>query len=104
MTESTDRDLKELKTAIEQNSQAIVDLTTSISGLREEVRVGFTKLEGRINNIETKLDGKVEVMKSELKIVDVKLEERTRMGFWGMLVRGIPILILAGLLVAFLLS
>ena len=104
MTESTDRDLKELKTAIEQNSQAIVDLTTSISGLREEVRVGFTKLEGRINNIETKLDGKVEVMKSELKIVDVKLEERTRIGFWGMLVRGVPILILAGLLVAFLLS
>ena len=104
MTESTDRDLKELKTAIEQNSQAIVDLTTSISGLREEVRVGFTKLEGRINNIETKLDGKVEVMKSELKIVDVKLEERTRIGFWGMLIRGVPILILVGLVVAFLLS
>jgi uncharacterized protein YoxC len=104
VTESTDRDLKELKNAIEQNSQAIADLTTSISGLREEVRVGFTKMEGRINNIETKLDGKVEAMKSELKVVDVKLEERTRIGFWGVLIRGIPILILAGLLVAFLLS
>ncbi len=104
MTESTDRDLKELKNAIEQNSQAIADLTTSISGLREEVRVGFTKLEGRVNNIETKLDGKVEMMKSELRVVDVKLEERTRMGFWGILVRGVPVLVLVGLFIAFLLS
>ncbi len=104
MTESTDRDIKELKNAIEQNSQAIADLTASISGLREEVRVGFTKLEGRVNNIETKLDGKVEVMKSELKVVDVKLEERTRIGFWGILLRGIPVLVAIGLVVAFLLS
>lgn len=104
MTESTDRDIKELTNAIEQNSQAIADLATSISGLREEVRVGFTKMEGRINNIETKLDGKVEVMKSELRIVDVKLEERTKIGFWGILVRSVPILVLAGLFIAFLLS
>ncbi|WP_310483813.1 hypothetical protein [Chamaesiphon sp. VAR_48_metabat_403] len=104
MTESTDRDIKELKNAIEQNSQAIADLTTSIAGLREEVRVGFTKLEGRVNNIETKLDGKVEVMKSELRVVDVKLEERTRIGFWGILLRGIPVLVVVGLVVAFLLS
>jgi uncharacterized protein YoxC len=104
VTESTDRDIKELKNAIEQNSQAIADLTTSIAGLREEVRVGFTKLEGRVNNIETKLDGKVEVMKSELKVVDVKLEERTRIGFWGILLRGIPVLVAIGLVVAFLLS
>jgi uncharacterized protein YoxC len=104
VTQSPDQDIQELKNAIEQNSQAIADLTSSIAGLREEVRVGFTKLEGRVNQIETKLDGKVEVMKSELKVVDVKLEERTRIGFWGILLRGIPVLIVVGLIVAFLLS
>ena len=101
MTQSPDQDIKELKNAIEQNSQAIADLTTSISGLREEVRVGFTKLEGRVNNIETKLDGKIDVVKGEIRIIDVKLEERTRIGFWGTLVRVVPLLVLAGLAIAF---
>jgi hypothetical protein len=104
MTQSTDRDITDIKNAVDTNSKAIADLTSSIAGLREEMRVGFTKLEGQINNIETKLDGKIEVVKSEIRVIDVKLEERTRIGFWGVLVRGIPVLLLAGLFISFLLS
>lgn len=104
MTQSTDRDITEIKNAVDANSKAIADLTSSITGLREEMRVGFTKLEGQINNIETKLDGKIEVVKSEIRVIDVKLEERTRIGFWGVFVRGIPVLVLAGLFIGFLLS
>jgi uncharacterized protein YoxC len=105
MTQSTDReDIKEIKNAVEENSKAIANLTSSITGLREEMRVGLTKLEGQINNLETKIDGKTEVIKAEIRVVDVKLEERTRIGFWGVLVRGIPILVLAGLFIVFLFS
>jgi chromosome segregation ATPase len=101
MTQSTDQDLKEIKTAVEENSKAIATLTTSMTGLREEMRVGLAKLEGQIHNLETKLDGKIDVVKGEIRIIDVKLEERTRIGFWGTLVRVVPLLVLAGLAIAF---
>jgi hypothetical protein len=101
---SSEPDLREIKNAIDANSKAIADLSVSISGLREETRVDFAKLEGLINNIETKLDGKIELIQSEMRTLDVKLEERTRIGFWGILVRGIPLLVLAGVAIAFLLS
>jgi hypothetical protein len=39
MTPATDQDIREIKSAI-------ADLTASISGLREEMRVGFTDLKG----------------------------------------------------------
>jgi hypothetical protein len=104
MSSSTEPDLREIKNAIDANSRAISDLSVSIAGLREETRVDFAKLEGLINNIETKLDGKIELIQSEMRTLDVKLEERTRIGFWGILVRGIPLLALAGVAIAFLLS
>lgn len=104
MSSSTEPDLREIKNAIDANSKAIADLSTSIAGLREETRVEFAKLEGLINNIETKLDGKIEVVQAEMRTIDVKLEERTRIGFWGILARGIPLLVLIGVTIAFLLS
>jgi septal ring factor EnvC (AmiA/AmiB activator) len=104
MSSSTEPDLREIKNAIDANSKAIADLNVSIAGLREETRVEFAKLEGLINNIETKLDGKIEVVQAEMRTIDVKLEERTRLGFWGTLVRGIPLLVLIGVAIAFLLS
>jgi septal ring factor EnvC (AmiA/AmiB activator) len=104
VSSSTEPDLREIKNAIDANSKAIADLSTAIAGLREETRVEFTKLEGQINNIETKLDGKIEVVQAEMRTIDVKLEERTRIGFGGMLWRGIPLLVLVGLAIAFLLS
>ena len=94
MTQATDRDIAEIKDlitadtrsieslariteniarvtesnakAIEANTKAISDLVTSVSGLREEMRVGFSDMRGQINTVEAKLEGKID-----------KLDERT---------------------------
>jgi hypothetical protein len=104
MSSSTEPDLREIKNAIDANSKAIADLGVAIAGLREETRVEFAKLEGQINNIETKLDGKIELIQAEMRTLDVKFEERTRIGVWGLFWRGLPVLVLIGVVVAFLLS
>jgi hypothetical protein len=111
MTQSTDQEIGEIKSAVDTNSRAIdannkaiADLNTSIAGLREEMRVGFARLEGQINKVETKLDGQIEVFRGELKLIDVKFAGRTRIGFWSLLVRGTVVLVLGGLLLGFLLS
>jgi 16S rRNA C1402 N4-methylase RsmH len=44
MTQATDQDMRELKTAI-------ADLTASVSGLREEMRVGFSNVETRFADV-----------------------------------------------------
>jgi 16S rRNA C1402 N4-methylase RsmH len=44
MTQATDQDIRELKTAI-------ADLTASVSGLREEMRVGFSNVETRFADV-----------------------------------------------------
>jgi hypothetical protein len=58
MTQATDQDIRELKTAIdalakgtEANTKAITDLTASISGLREEMRIGFSNVEIRFAGV-----------------------------------------------------
>jgi polyhydroxyalkanoate synthesis regulator phasin len=52
MTQAADTDIKELK-----------DLMT---GIREEMRVGFAKMEGKIDNVETKLEGKFDTVNARL--------------------------------------
>jgi methyl-accepting chemotaxis protein len=58
--------------AIEASAKAIADLTSSMTGLREEMRLGFSDVKGQITNLdtrisgqitsaETKLDGKIEI-------------------------------------------
>jgi acetaldehyde dehydrogenase (acetylating) len=42
--------------AIEANTKAIADLTSSVTGLREEMRVGFEGIKGQINTLDTKFD------------------------------------------------
>jgi hypothetical protein len=97
MTAATDTDIREIKTAIEANSKAIADLTTSVSGLREEMRVGFAHVDtkfadvkGQINTVEAKLEGKID-----------KLDERTKLGFWGFIFRGTALAALAALTAIF---
>jgi hypothetical protein len=104
MTAATDADIREIKTAVESiakateaNTKAIADLTTSVGGLREEMRVGFAnidtkfaKLEGKIDTVEAKLEGKID-----------KLDERTKLGFWGFIFRGTALAALAALTAIF---
>jgi chromosome segregation ATPase len=55
MTQATDQDIRELKTAI-------TDLTASVSGLREEMRVGFANVETRIADV-----------RGDIKVLDNRL-------------------------------
>jgi hypothetical protein len=94
MTAATDADIRDIRTAVESiakateaNTKAIADLTTSMTGLREEMRVGFSDLKGQINTVEAKLEGKID-----------KLDERTRLGFWGFVGRGLVLAILIALI------
>jgi hypothetical protein len=76
MTQATDTDIKELK-----------DL---IQSLDKRIEVGFAKIEGQINTSEAKLEGKID-----------KLDERTKLGFWGFIFRGVALAALAALTVIF---
>ncbi len=82
MTQATDPDIQELKTAI-------ANLTSSFGGVREEIRVGFgnvetkftevkgqignldTKLNGQITNLETKFEGKFDTVNSRLDNINI---------------------------------
>jgi hypothetical protein len=94
MTSATDSDIREIRTAVESiakateaNTKAIANLTTSVTGLREEMRVGFSDMKGQINTVEAKLEGKID-----------KLDERTRLEFWGFVGRGLVLAILIALI------
>jgi chromosome segregation ATPase len=99
MTQATDTDIRELKTAIDGNTKAVEAIdrrlealtrTTeanakAIADLTLEMRVGFanidtkfaqvdtklTKLEGQVNNVESKLEGKIDALVE-------KFDERTK--------------------------
>jgi phage-related protein len=78
MTQATDQDIREIKGAIDANSRAIeaigkgteantkaiADLVASVGGLREEMRVGFTTTNGRIDTLDARLTGKIENLSS----------------------------------------
>jgi hypothetical protein len=88
MTQTTDTDIREIKDLIGANTKAISDLTTSVSGLREEMRVGFSDIKGKIDN----LDGRLVAVEGNLKGLDARL-----WGFGGTLLGAV----LAALLTIF---
>ncbi len=101
MTSATDSDIREIRTAVESiskateaNTKAIADLTISVTGLREEMRVGCSDIRGEIKEVRGKIDT------SEAKLVGKidKLDERTRLGFWGFVGRGLVLAILIALI------
>jgi hypothetical protein len=51
------------------NTKAIADLTTSVSGLHEEMRLGFSDVKGKIDN----LDGRLVGVEGNLKGLDARL-------------------------------
>ena len=76
MTQATEQDIREIKSAIEANSRSInalakgteantksiADLTASVSGLREEMRVGFANVETRLADV-----------RGDIKVLDNRL-------------------------------
>ena len=56
-TEASTKAIETIAKATEANTKAISDLTASFTGLREEVRVGFTKVEGEFKAFDEKMKG-----------------------------------------------
>jgi hypothetical protein len=92
MTQATDQDIREIKTAIdtlakatEANTRAIDTLSTrfdaiatateantkAIADLTLEMRLGFSEIKGDIKQVEAKLEGKIDALGE-------KFEERTK--------------------------
>jgi hypothetical protein len=96
---------RELKTAIEANTKAIEVIargteanTKAIADLTLEMRLGFADIKGefkevrgQINTVEAKLEGKID-----------KLDERTKLGFWGFIFRGTALAALTAIFVKYL--
>jgi uncharacterized ion transporter superfamily protein YfcC len=73
MTSATDTDIREIKTAVESIAKATEANTKAISDLTLEMRVGFanidtkfTKLDGRIDTLETRVLGKFETVNAKI--------------------------------------
>jgi hypothetical protein len=93
MTTATDSDIREIKTAVESIAKATEANTKAIADLTLEMRLGFADVKGEfkevrglINTVEAKLEGKID-----------KLDERTKLGFWGFVFRGVALAALAAL-------
>lgn len=99
MTQATDTDIRDIKTSIDnltkatesiarstnENTKTIGELKDSIVSLREETRVGLTRL-----------DGDVRELRAEIGSLDAKFDERTKVGFWGFILRGTVLAIIIG--------
>jgi uncharacterized tellurite resistance protein B-like protein len=102
MTQATDTDIREIKDLIAAGNAAtqkqIADLALStqkqIADLREEMRLGFTKLDGKIDN----LDGRLVAVESSNKTIDGRL--------WGLIATllGLTVTALLGIFVRYLFS
>ncbi len=114
MTQATDTDIRELKTAIEAIARGTEANTKAIADLTLEMRLGFGAVQGQITNLDTKLSGQITNAESKLEgkinSLDTKFDERSK----GMgqrldgkelaqrnIFTGITVLIVGGVLLAF---
>jgi peptidoglycan hydrolase CwlO-like protein len=102
MTQATDTDIRELKSAIEDNNRQIAQLAT-------EMRVGFANVDTKFANVDTKLAevrGEIKEVRGDIKALDNKFDERTK-GFAQRLdnkefiIRSTIAALLSGLLLTF---
>jgi hypothetical protein len=95
MTQSTDRDIAEIKSAI---TDLTIEMRLGFSDIKGQINNLDTKLTGEINNLDTKLTGQINTSEAKLEGKIDKLDERTRLGFWGFVGRGLVLAILIALM------
>jgi peptidoglycan hydrolase CwlO-like protein len=72
MTQATDIDIRDLKSAIEANSRQIAELTT-------EMRVGFANVDAKFANVDTKfaeVRGEIAEVRGDIKALDANVEAK----------------------------
>jgi hypothetical protein len=57
----------------------------------------LAKLEGMIDNLETKIEGRINIVEAKLTGKFDQLDERTKLGFWGFIFRGVALASLTAL-------
>jgi hypothetical protein len=57
MTQTTDTDIRELK-------DLILGLSKAVEAIDKKVDIGFTKMEGKIDNLDTNLTGRIYPIRS----------------------------------------
>jgi prefoldin subunit 5 len=75
MTAATDTDIREIKDLIQA-------LDKKIEGLDKKVEIGFANIDTKF----AKLEGKIDTVEAKID----KLDERTKLGFWGFIFRRTP--------------
>ena len=79
MTQATDTDIRDIK-------DLITSLDRKIDKLESAIESRLDKLDSKIDKLEIKLEGKFD-----------KLDERTKLSFWGFILRGLVLTALIGL-------
>ncbi len=81
MTQSTDRDITEIKSAIESivrstdaNTKAIATLSNQIADLTLEMRLGFANVDIKFSEVR----GEIKEVRGDIKVVDTRLVEVDR--------------------------
>ena len=129
MTQATDVDLREIKTAIEANTKAIDAIAQKVETIAQKTEANTRAIDAHSDRIEaivrateanTKAIGDLTLemrvgfadvkghintveakLEGKLDKIDTKYDERTKLGFWGFIFRGSALAVLAALLVIF---
>jgi chromosome segregation ATPase len=84
-TDANTRSIDALAQGTAANTKAIADLVASMSGLREEMRVGFAQVDTKFAELEGRIDTKLAKLEGKIDVID----ERTKLGFWGFIGRAV---------------
>lgn len=84
MTQATDQDIREIKTAIDTLSRATESIakateanTKAIADLTLEMRLGFSEIKSDIRQVETKLEGKIDTVNARLTNLEANTKNIT---------------------------
>jgi hypothetical protein len=89
MTQATDTDIRDL-------TNLIINLDKKIDKLDSKIDNIEIKIDARISKLETKLDRDLRELRSDIKALDIKFDERTKLSFWGFILRGLVLTALIG--------
>jgi predicted RNase H-like nuclease (RuvC/YqgF family) len=107
MTQATDTDIRDLTNLIINLDKKIDKLDSKIDNIEIKIDAKIDKLDSKIDNIEikidariskleTKLDRDLRELRSDIKALDIKFDERTKLSFWGFILRGLVLTALIG--------
>jgi vacuolar-type H+-ATPase subunit I/STV1 len=85
MTQATDTDIRDLTNLIINLDKKLDKLDSKIDNLETKIDAKLDKLDSKIEKLEIKLEGKFD-----------KLDERTKLSFWGFILRGLVLTALIG--------